>query len=136
VFSPDGVSVPPAYVQAFKFGAVGLLGVVLNLAAYSLEVAVLGIPALVAAVGAFCVAVINNHLLNRVWTFQERDAAYLTQGARFLAVSLGALLVNLTVLDLLISAGAGRLEGQLLAILATAPVAFIGNRNWTFRPHS
>jgi len=120
-------------VQALKFCAVGFLGLIVNLIAYSAQVTVLGIPPLPAAVGAFSVAVVNNHLLNRIWTFQERGASYLAQGARFLAVSLIALLVNLAVLDLLLVVGSGRLGSQLVAILAAAPIAFIGNRNWTFR---
>jgi putative flippase GtrA len=120
-------------VQALKFCAVGFVGLIVNLIAYSVEVAVLGIPPLPAAAGAFSVAVVNNHLLNRIWTFHERGAAYLAQGARFLAVSLIALLVNLAVLDLLLVVGSGNLGAQLVAILAAAPIAFIGNRNWTFR---
>jgi putative flippase GtrA len=121
------------HAQALKFCAVGFLGLIVNLAAYSGQVGVIGIPPLAAAVGAFSVAVVSNHALNRIWTFQQRGAAYLAQGGRFLAVSLIALLVNLAALDLLLAAGSGTLGAQLLAIVAAAPVAFIGNRSWTFR---
>ena len=127
------MGVAQVHVQALKFCAVGFLGLIVNLIAYSAGVAELGIPPLAAAVGAFSVAVVNNHFLNRIWTFQERHAAYLAQGGRFLGVSVIALLVNLAVLDLLLGVGSGKLEAQVVAILVAAPIAFIGNRNWTFR---
>ena len=56
-----------------------------------------------AAVLAFCVAVTNNFLWNRHWTFKATDGHAGFQAARFLVVSLFALAFNLVVLELLVS---------------------------------
>ena len=58
-----------------------------------------------AAALAFCVAVTNNFLWNRHWTFQATDGHAGFQAARFLTVSLLALGFNLIVLELLVSVG-------------------------------
>jgi len=120
-------------LQALRFCAVGLTGSLINLVAYSFQLDVMGTPPCLAAIGAFSIAVVNNHLLNRVWTFQERTAGYVGQGARFLAVSLLALAINLVVLALLLGYGVGPIEAQCLAIVSATPVAFLGNRHWTFQ---
>ena len=91
---------------------------------------------LLAAVGAFVVAVTNNFMLNRHWTFRRQgsaDAHAGFQAARFFTVSLVGLGVNLVVLELLISAaGIAELASQAIAVAVATPVNFIGNKLWTF----
>jgi putative flippase GtrA len=119
--------------QALRFCAVGLLGTIVNLAVYGALVAEAGVAPPVAAIGGFLVAVTHNHTLNRVWTFADRSARYLPQGARFLAISLVALAINLAVLRALLAAGVGHLAAQVLGIGAATPVGFVVNRSWTFK---
>ncbi len=83
--------------------------------------------------GAFCVAVTNNWLWNRHWTFQASDQHAGHQGARFLAVSLVGLGINLGVLELLVSGvGIEELPAQAVAVAVAMPANFIGNKLWTF----
>jgi putative flippase GtrA len=119
--------------QALRFSAVGLLGTVVNLAVYAALVAEAGGAPQLAAIGGFLVAVTHNHLLNRVWTFADRSARYVPQGARFLAISLLALAINLAVLRALLAAGIGHLAAQVLGIGAATPVGFVANKAWTFK---
>jgi putative flippase GtrA len=119
--------------QALRFCAVGLLGTVVNLAVYGTLVAQAGVAPPVAAIAGFLVAVTQNHMLNRVWTFADRSGRYLPQGARFLAISLVALAINLAVLRALLAAGVGHLAAQVLGIGAATPVGFVVNRSWTFK---
>ena len=58
------------WIQLFKFGLVGGTGYVINIIVFTLLVNGPNIHHLVAAVLAFCVAVTNNFVLNRVWTFR------------------------------------------------------------------
>ena len=52
---------------------------------------------------------------------------------RFLAVSLGALAINLVVLELLVSgASLGDLPAQAIAVAVAMPFNFLGNKLWTF----
>ena len=83
--------------------------------------------------GAFCVAVTNNFLWNRHWTFRATEGHPGFQAARFLTVSVLALGVNLTLLYLLVDvAGAPELPSQAISVAAAMPFNFIGNKLWTF----
>ena len=55
------------------------------------------------------------------------------QGARYLAVSLVALGLNLLLLELLIRVGSPEVPAQALAIAAVMPINFLLNRRWSFR---
>ena len=136
-----GTRRPTNWVQLFKFGVVGATGYVINLLVFALLTELTSLHHIVAAVGAFCVAVTNNWLWNRHWTFQASDQHAAHQGARFFAVSLIGLAVNLLALELLVSVvGLAELPSQAIAVAIAMPVNFIGNKLWTFdrgssRPH-
>ena len=128
-----GTRKPENWVQLFKFGVVGGSGYVLNLIVFALLTEALGMHHIVAAVLAFCVAVSNNFLLNRHWTFQATEGRAGFQAVRFFAVSLLALGVNLVFLYLLVDvASAPELPSQAIAVAAAMPFNFLGNKLWTF----
>jgi dolichol-phosphate mannosyltransferase len=119
-------------VQLCKFGLVGGSGYLINLAVFALLVGSLGVHHAVAAVGAFCVAVTNNFLWNRYWTFGPGEGPAHFQAARFFAVSIASLVVNLIVLELLVSGGLGELPAQAIAVAVAMPFNFVGNKLFTF----
>src|SRR5882757_1482008 len=80
--------------QLSKFGLVGGSGYLINLGVFAVLVGSLGVHHLAAAVGAFCVAVTNNFLWNRYWTFAAGSGHAGFQAARFFAVSVAALGLN------------------------------------------
>ena len=123
------------WTQLAKFCAVGAVGYALNLAVYDAMLRD-GIHYLLAATASFLVAVSNNYVLNRAWTFSDRRRGVAAQGARFFAVSLASLGANLLVLHLLISVGSGKFVGQAIAIVLVTPLNFIGNKLWSFRRHA
>ena len=128
-----GTRKPANWMQLVKFALVGGSGYVVNLVVFALLAEVAGLHHIPAAVGAFCVAVTNNFLLNRHWTFRARDGHAGFQAARFFAVSLVGLGLNLAVLELLVSvAELPELPAQALAVAMAMPVNFIGNKLWTF----
>jgi putative flippase GtrA len=128
-----GTRKPENWVQLFQFGVVGVTGYVINIAVFALLTEVAGLHHVVAAVGAFCVAVTNNFLWNRHWTFDAGHGHAGFQAARFLAVSLGALGINLVVLVLLVDvAGLPDVPAQAIAVATAMPANFIGNKLWTF----
>ena len=51
---------------------------------------------------------------------------------RFFAVSIAALLINLIVLEALVSGAARRLPAQAIAVAIAMPFNFLGNKLWTF----
>jgi putative flippase GtrA len=133
-----GLRKPHNWMQLVKFSIVGGTGYVINLAVFAALVEGADVHYRTAAALAFCVAVTNNFLWNRHWTFRATDEHPAHQGARFFAVSIVGLGVNLGVLELLVSAaGLAELPSQAVAVAVAMPVNFIGNKLWTFgRPAS
>ncbi|HEX6754159.1 MAG TPA: GtrA family protein [Solirubrobacterales bacterium] len=124
---------PASWWQLLKFGLVGGSGYVINLAVFALLSGELGVHHVPAALGAFCVAVSSNFLWNRHWTFAAADGHAGFQAARFFAVSVAALLVNLIALEaLLLSTTLGELSAQAIAVAIAMPFNFLGNKLWTF----
>ncbi len=124
---------PASWWQLLKFGIVGGSGYLINLAVFALLAGNLDVHHIPAAVGAFCVAVTNNFLWNRHWTFGPGDGSAGFQAARFFAVSVGALGLNLIVLEALLAGGGiGELPAQAIAVAVAMPFNFLGNKLWTF----
>jgi dolichol-phosphate mannosyltransferase len=131
-----GLRRPSNWVQLVKFGAVGVSGYVVNLAVFALLVKTVDVHYIGAAVLAFCVAVTNNFIWNRQWTFRAIGGHPGFQAARFLAVSLGALGINLIALEVLVSAAElPEVASQALAVGIAMPFNFLGNKFWTFPHH-
>jgi putative flippase GtrA len=129
-----GMRRPANWLQLVRFGLVGGVGFVVNLAVYALFVHSVGVDYHVAAVVAWLVAVINNFVLNRHWTFDARDGRAHFQAMRFLVVSLLALGMSLLLLTLFVeSAGIAKVPAQALAVAAAMPLNFLGNKLWSFR---
>lgn len=124
---------PANWMQLLKFGLVGGSGYLINLAVFAVLSGNLGVHHSVAAVGAFAVAVTNNFLWNRYWTFGPGNGPAGFQAARFFAVSLASLGINLIVLEALVASGTcGELTAQAIAVAVAMPFNFLGNKLWTF----
>ena len=124
---------PANWVQLLKFGLVGGSGYLINLGVFALLAGSLGLHHAIAAVGAFAVAVTNNFLWNRYWTFGPGEGPAHFQAARFFAVSLASLGLNIAILELLISNQVtGELTPQAIAVAVAMPFNFLGNKLWTF----
>jgi putative flippase GtrA len=120
------------WVQLAKFCAVGASGYVVNLAVYATLLA-FDVNYLLAAVCSFLVAVTNNYLWNRAWTFRRQRGHLVFQGFRFLLVSTVALAANLVFLGILVAAGIPKLPAQAIAIVLVTPWNFVANKLWSFR---
>jgi putative flippase GtrA len=121
-------------MQLVRFGAVGGVGFVVNLAVYTLCVHALGMDYHAAAVLAWLVAVANNFVLNRHWTFEAGHGRAHFQAVRFVIVSLVALGISQLLLTVFVeSAGIAKVPAQALAVAASMPLNFLGNKLWSFR---
>ncbi len=125
---------PANWAQLVRFGTVGASGYVINLAVFAALVHAASADKGVAATAAFVVALSNNFVWNRLWTFRASEVHAGFQAARFCAVSLAAFAVNLVVLYTLVDGlGAAEVPAQALAIAAATPLNFIGNKLWSFK---
>lgn len=135
-----GLRKPSNWLQLVRFGMVGASGYVVNLLVYTLLEHGLGVGYAIAATGAFVVALSNNFVWNRLWTFRASDGHAGFQAARFCVVSLVAFGFNLIVLYALVEGfgmddvlGMGTVPAQAIAIATATPLNFIGNKLWSFR---
>jgi len=127
--------------QFVKFAIVGGIGTIVNLAVLKLTLLLWGqfneatpfAVELFASGLAFAVAVVNNYLLNRWWTFRS-SRTMSTEFLKFLVVSVAGLGLNELVfwvcrtrLDLEV------LLSQLIAIACVLPFNFAVNKLWSFR---
>jgi dolichol-phosphate mannosyltransferase len=121
------------WAQLLRFAAVGTSGYVVNLAIF-----VLALDAKLdyreAAATAFGVALVNNFVWNRAWTFRDAPGRLHGQAFRFVVVSGSAFLVSLAVLSVLVrDAHVAKLLAQAVALLAVTPLSFLANKLWSFR---
>jgi dolichol-phosphate mannosyltransferase len=129
-----GMRKPHNWVQLAKFLLVGLSGYVVNLIVFTLSLKILGVHQIAAATIAFAVAVSNNFWWNRHWTFAARSGHAGFQAARFFAVSITAFLIQVAILELLITeADMRKVLAQAISLAAATPVNFVGNKLWSFR---
>jgi putative flippase GtrA len=129
-----GMRHPANWLQLMRFGIVGGVGFVVNVAVYTLFVHSVGLDYRAANVVAWLVAVVNNFLLNRHWTFDAREGRAHAQAIRFLLVSLAAEAVSLLLLTAFVQgAGVAKIPAQALAVAASMPLNFLGNKLWSFR---
>jgi putative flippase GtrA len=119
--------------QLAKFCVVGGSGYVVNLVVYTLLLRGADLHYATAAVGSFLVAVTNNYLWNRLWTFRDARGHVVFQGLRFFVVSVLALCANLVVLHVFVQLGLDEVLAQAIAIILVTPVNFVGNKLWSFR---
>lgn len=81
-------------VQLIKFGTVGLLGMAIDfMVTYFFKEQLHFNPYLANALG-FALAVVNNYLVNRKWTFKSHEKAMGKQFAQFLLIALIGLGLN------------------------------------------
>jgi putative flippase GtrA len=122
------------WIQLVQFGVVGVIGYFVNLAVFATLTAPLDLHHIPAAIAAFAVAVTNNFLWNRHWTFDHAKGEHAGfQAARFFTVSVLALGINLVALQVLIEVMEfPELAAQAIAVAFAMPFNFIGNKLWTF----
>jgi dolichol-phosphate mannosyltransferase len=124
---------PANWVQLLKFGIVGGSGYLINLAVFAFLSGNLGAHHMLAAIGAFAVAVSSNFFWNRYWTFGPGDGSAGFQAVRFFTISIASLLINLAALEALVAGAAvGDLTAQAIAVALAMPFNFLGNKLWTF----
>ena len=128
-----GLRRPHNWLQLVRFALVGASGYVVNLAVFTLlrprrSRSTTGSPRSF----AFLVAVTNNFVWNRHWTFDARDGHAGRQAARFLAVSVAAFGFNLPCWSARRGARAARGAGPGDRDRRATPLNFIGNKLWSF----
>jgi len=117
-----------------KYSIVGTSGAIVDLTALYLLVELAGINVYVAAVFSFILAVINNFLLNKFWTFNDKNPNYSKQFIKFLSVSIFGLMLTLSFMYLFIDVvGIWYMLAKAITTLIVLFWNYTLNRFWTFK---
>ncbi|WP_114782705.1 GtrA family protein [Botryobacter ruber] len=94
-------SIEALLLKFLKFGLVGVSGTVIDFGITYLAKEKLRWNKYIANSCGFVVAVTNNYILNRIWTFHNTDPEIGWQFSKFAVVALGGLFLNNLILYLL-----------------------------------
>ena len=85
-------------IRFFKFALVGISGTIVDFSIFNIFLR-LGFSSVASSVISFSIAVINNFIWNRLWTYPEsRKASVIDQLGKFSAVSLAGLVIRTFIL--------------------------------------
>ena len=122
--------------RMLKFGSVGAFGAVTNLAIYSTLI-FLDVNYNIAAICAFVVAVTQNFILNKRWTFKDHDVSVKYRFAKYFILNFLSFLLNLAILNLVIyffgTEKMVQIAAQMLGILGAMLTNFIGSHIVVFK---
>jgi len=124
--------------KVFKFGIVGIIGILINMGVLYCLTEYAGLFYLVSSLFAIELSVLNNFLWNDLWTFrsyqQHRLSSRWHRLIAFHGVSVGGLVINMGILYLLTSVfGIYYLVSNLLGILVAFAWNFWVNRRVTWK---
>ena len=90
------------FLKFFKFGVVGLSGMVVDFSLTYLFKEIVKIHKYAANAIGFTAAAITNYIFNRIWTFQDTSSEVSIQFLKFFIISLIGLGINTGILYLLV----------------------------------
>jgi dolichol-phosphate mannosyltransferase len=125
------------FSKAGRFYTVGASGLLVNyLTSFLATVLVPGIWYLHATVAGIAFSITSNFILNKLWTFEDRDFSTrkaLTQYGLFAGFSGFGALVQLSLVYLLVEQGTSYPVALVLAVATASASNFILNKKWTFK---
>lgn len=123
-----------------RYSVVGSLGTAIDFVVFYLLREYVGLHLLLATAAAFLFAVVNNFILNKIWTFENKHPNFTKQFIKFLIVATMGLLLSLISMHVLVEylkLGDFGVRGELLAKAITSLIVlswnFLGNKLWTFK---
>ena len=120
--------------QFFRYAIVGASGTFLDLGSLFIFVEYVKLPLLLAATFSFILAVVNNFLLNKLWTFKYPSKNYRKLFIKFLIVSLVGLGLTLSLMHLLVNIFMiWYMISKAITSLVVLTWNFLGNKLWTFK---
>lgn len=124
------------YQQFLKFSLVGGINTLIDFGIYTGLTRVFYFwhsHFLWANILAYCLATVNSFVLNKFWTFNNKDPQYLRQYGKLFLTSLGALVINELILYFFVQLGMQDLLAKIMGTLICLLWNFMLNKFWTFK---
>jgi len=116
--------------KILKFGSVGALGSISNIAIFSILIYI-DVNYNIASIIAFIFAVTQNYTLNKQWTFKDHNTKTKQKFVKYFILNFSSFFINLTVLNLVVmnldDGYMTKIIGQILGISAAMGFNFIGS---------
>lgn len=121
-------------LQFIKFCFVGALNTSIHYCVFILIYKGLSLDYMIASGIGYCVATINSFIVNKKWVFNFQSQCRNRLYIKFASVNLLSMLVNLFSINIMVELlTIDPLISQLLAIIASVGVNFLGSKLWVFR---
>ena len=121
-------------VHAFRFGLVGIAGLLVDFTVTWTMKEVLYVNAYLANASGFVLAASGNFYLNKKWTFNDNNKQFFKQYFTFFLIALFGLLLNSALLYLFYGYwGISFYEGKLIAVVIVFFWNFFANSFFTFK---
>lgn len=124
--------------EFIKFGIVGAIGTFVNLSILYFLTEIVNIYYIISEIIAFSASVINNYILNKKWTFNEKLKENIGRKYfKYVITCLLSLFVNLFILFILVEFyDFWYIFAEIVAIGGAFLINFVGNKLWTFNNKS
>jgi dolichyl-phosphate beta-glucosyltransferase len=124
---------PKEFFVFIRYATVGVTGTALDVGSLYVFVDLLHIPVLVAAAMSFILAVVNNFILNKIWTFRNNSRNFRKQFIKFLIVSVvGLALTEICMALFVYLLDIWYIVSKLITSVIVLTWNFLANKNWTF----
>ncbi len=122
------------YTVFFKYAIVGCTGTAIDLGTLYIFVDFLHLNLLLSTAISFILAVINNFILNKYWTFQNKSSNIRKQFIKFLIVSvMGLLLTEACMAFFVFGLKIWYMAAKLITSGLVLTWNFLANKYWTFK---
>lgn len=121
----------PFLGSGLRYALVGVLNTIVGYGVFYLCLR-LGMGHLASLALSYAVGVVHSFCWNRFWTFKAQGA-FRRQVPRFFAVTAGTFALNAGMLQGLVHLGVPPAVGQLMCLVVTTGVGYVGHRLWSFR---
>lgn len=116
-----------------KYSSVVLSGTIIDFSVLLLLVEFFSLNVLVANSVSFLLAVINNYILNRIWTFEDKNKKIAQQFSKFVCVSVVGFAINFFLMATLLRFGIWYVIAKTAVIVVVLIWNFSMNSFWTFK---
>lgn len=119
--------------RLIKFGITGVCNTLIDMAASTLLLVVVGANVYLSKTVGYCAGMLNSYLINRRWTFRSSRRFFSVELARFVLSNLVVLGISILLIGAFRYFGLPELPAMLLSTCVTLAINFLFSRLWVFR---
>ena len=121
------------FLPFIKYSVVGTSGTIVDVASLFVFIEYFALPLLLATTISFMLSVVNNFVLNKIWTFKNTSSNYRKLFIKFLIVSCGGLCITNVAMYIQVEwMDVWYIYAKLITSVIVLSWNFLANKYWTF----